>query len=87
MHLELVRSTNKDQPGYFCYLAKSERINGKPRKKRVFSFGLVPLERIPYLKAALDENCDPHETYVRTQEKLFGKEMSNPTEERKDHGN
>lgn len=46
--------------GYFCSLVESKRINGVPTHKTVLSFGFVPSDRVPYLKAAFNKG-DPEE--------------------------
>jgi hypothetical protein len=46
--------------GFYCSLVESRRINGVPAHSAKLSFGFIPSERLPYLKAAFNSG-DPHE--------------------------
>lgn len=67
MFIQIVKPVQKDKDGFFCYLMRAYRENGKPKNERVYSFGFVASEKVPYLKAALDEG-DPAEIFERTKE-------------------
>jgi hypothetical protein len=57
--------------GYYCSLVESRRINGTPSHSTILSFGYVPPERLPYLKAAFNSG-DPEVIFAkakRSQEK------------------
>jgi hypothetical protein len=44
---------NKD--GYYCSLVESHRRNGVSAHKTILSFGFIPSDRLPYLKAAFNK--------------------------------
>ncbi|MCD8330665.1 MAG: hypothetical protein LUC27_08355 [Lachnospiraceae bacterium] len=71
MFVHAVPDNRGKKDGYFCSLVESKRINGVPTHKTILSFGFIPSERIPYLKAAFNRG-DPEtilEREKRSQEK------------------
>lgn len=46
--------------GFYCSLVESHRIDGLPVHTIKISFGFIPSERLPYLKAAFN-NGNPSE--------------------------
>jgi len=52
--------------GYYCSLVESRRINGVPSHSTLLSFGYVPPERLPYLKAAFNSG-NPDDILARAK--------------------
>jgi hypothetical protein len=70
MFIHSVPDNRGKKDGYYCSLVKSKRCGGIPTHSTVLSFGFVPSERLPYLKAAFNEG-DPKdilEKALRSQE-------------------
>jgi len=55
--------------GFYCSLVESRRINGIPTHSTRISFGFVPRERLPYLKAAFNDG-NPAEIFERAKSSL-----------------
>lgn len=64
MFVQPVKPAQSDRDGFFCYLMETVKVDGKSRNKTVLSFGFVPSERVPYLKAAFDRG-NPAEIFER----------------------
>lgn len=58
MFIHAVPDNQGKKDGYYCSLVESRRINGIPGHETVLSFGFIPAERLPYLKAAFNRG-DP----------------------------
>jgi len=58
MFIHAVPDNRGNKDGYYCSLVESHRVNGTPTHKIILSFGFVPSERLPYLKAAFNHG-DP----------------------------
>jgi len=69
MFVKAILDNKKGRDGYYCSLVKSRREDGKSRHTLLQSFGYVPSERLPYLRAAFNEG-DPEEILSREREKL-----------------
>ena len=52
MFIHAVPDNRGKKDGYYCSLVESRRTNGVPKHKTILSFGFIPEERLPYLKAA-----------------------------------
>ena len=71
MFIHAVPDNRGKKDGFFCSLVESKRIDGIPRHKTILSFGFIPSERVPYLKAAFNRG-DPEAILAkekRSQEK------------------
>lgn len=55
MFIHAVPDNRSKKDGYYCSLVKSRRTNGIPSHTTVISFGFLPSERVPYLKAAFND--------------------------------
>lgn len=70
MFVKLVPDNRKKRDGFYCALVESVNVKGgQPTHKPIRSFGYVPKERIPYLKAAFDDG-EPEEILKIWKEKL-----------------
>lgn len=58
MFVHAVPDNRGNKDGYYCSLVESQRVNGIPTHKMILSFGFIPSERLPYLKAAFNHG-DP----------------------------
>lgn len=70
MFINAVPDNRGKKDGYYCSLVESRRINGVPKHETVLSFGFIPADRLPYLKAAFNRG-DPEailEQEKRSQE-------------------
>lgn len=54
MFIHAVPDNRGRKDGYYCSLVESRRVNGVSRHETVLSFGFIPTERLPYLKAAFN---------------------------------
>lgn len=54
MFVHCVKDNRGKKNGYYCTLVNSVRVNGKPVHETVMSFGFIPVERVPYLKATFN---------------------------------
>ena len=54
MFIHAVPDNKGHKDGYYCTLAESKRIKGKPTHVILQSFGFIPRSRVPYLKAAFN---------------------------------
>ena len=71
MFILAVPDNRGKKDGYYCSLVESRRVDGISRHETVLSFGFIPAERLPYLKAAFNRG-DPEailEREKRSQEK------------------
>ena len=74
MFVNAVPDNRGKKDGYYCTLMESYRDSGVPKHRTVLSFGFIPSERVPYLKAAFN-NGDPEtilEREKRSQETRAG---------------
>lgn len=58
MFVHAVPDNRGKKDGYYCSLVESVRFNGTPTHKTILSFGFIPSDRVPYLKAAFNQG-DP----------------------------
>jgi len=54
MFVHAVTDNKNGKDGYYCSLVESVRKNGTPVHRTILSFGFIPSERLPYLKAAFN---------------------------------
>lgn len=54
MFIHAVPDNKGHKDGYYCSLVESRRENGKSRHVIIQSFGFIPTQRVPYLKAAFN---------------------------------
>lgn len=71
MFIKAVPDNKKKRDGYYCSLVQSELIDGKCIHRLIKSFGFIPSERLPYLRAAFNDG-DPEEILRKEKEKLNG---------------
>ena len=64
MFVKAIKDNKGGKDGFYCSLVESRREKGKPSHKLILSFGYVPKERLPYLRAAFNEG-DPKEILER----------------------
>ena len=64
MFVKAIKDNKGGKDGYYCSLVESRREKGKPCHKLILSFGYVPKERLPYIRAAFNEG-DPKEILER----------------------
>jgi len=69
LFIHAVPDNKGKKDGYYCSLVKSQRIKGKSTHSIQISFGFVPTERLPYLKAAFNDG-DPSEIFEKEQRRL-----------------
>lgn len=69
MFVHAVKATRKGVKGAYCTLVESRRQDGSPVHGKVMSFGFIPEDRVPYLKAAFCAG-DPAETLSAELAKL-----------------
>ena len=69
MFVKAILDNKNGRDGYYCSLVESKRVEGKSRHVLILSFGYVPSERLPYLRAAFNEG-DPEEVLSREKAKL-----------------
>lgn len=72
MFVKAIPDNKNGRDGYYCSLVESRRVDGKSRHILMQSFGYVPSERLPYLRAAFNEG-DPEEILSREKKKLAGR--------------
>jgi hypothetical protein len=72
LFIHAVPDNRGKKKGYYCSLVESKRINGIPTHRAIQSFGYVPSERLPYLKAAFNSGnpVDILGKAKRSQEKM-----------------
>ena len=58
MFIHAVPDNRGKKDGYYCSLVESRRTNGVSKHNTVLSFGFIPADRLPYLKAAFNRG-DP----------------------------
>lgn len=73
MFVHAIPDNKGNRDGFFCTLVESQRVNGKPVHKTLRSFGYVPSERLPYLKAAFNAG-DPETILAEAKSRLERKE-------------
>jgi hypothetical protein len=66
--------------GYYCSLVESRRINGVSAHSTLLSFGYIPAERLPYLKAAFNSG-DPEDILAKAKD-IQGKKHAEPVPEK-----
>lgn len=54
MFVNAVPDNKGRKDGYYCTLTESYRENGIPKHRTILSFGFIPSDRVPYLKAAFN---------------------------------
>ena len=64
MFIHAVPDNRGKKDGYYCSLVESRRIDGVPKHVTVLSFGFIPAERLPFLKAAFNQG-DPDAILAR----------------------
>lgn len=69
MFVKAVPDNKGGKDGYFCSLVESKRVNGKPSHTKILSFGYIPKDRLPYLRAAFNEG-NPDEILKRELAKM-----------------
>lgn len=69
MFVKAIQDNKNGRDGYYCSLVESKRVEGKSRHVLILSFGYVPSERLPYLRAAFNEG-EPEEILSREKAKL-----------------
>jgi len=69
MFVKAILDNKNGRDGYYCSLVESKRVEGKSRHVLILSFGYVPSERLPYLRAAFNEG-DPEEVLSMEKAKL-----------------
>ncbi|MCD8307293.1 MAG: hypothetical protein LUD51_03585 [Clostridia bacterium] len=69
MFVHAIPNNRGKKDGYFCSLVESHRVNGVPTHKTILSFGFIPAERVPYLKAAFNTG-DPEEILAQEKSRL-----------------
>jgi len=69
MFVNAILDNKNGRDGYYCSLVESKRVEGRSRHVLILSFGYVPSERLPYLRAAFNEG-DPEEVLSREKAKL-----------------
>lgn len=67
MFIHAVPDNRGKKDGYYCSLVESRRINGVSKHEIVLSFGFIPSERLPYLKAAF--NCGDPEAILEREKR------------------
>lgn len=72
MFIHAVPDNRGKRDGYYCSLVESRRDGGKSVHSIKLSFGFVPSERLPYLKAAFNQG-DPAEVFERERRRLESK--------------
>jgi len=72
MFVKAIPDNKNGRDGYYCSLVESRRVDGKSRHVLMQSFGYVPSERLPYLRAAFNEG-NPEEILSEERKKLAGR--------------
>ncbi len=72
MFVKAIPDNKNGGDGYYCSLVESKRVDGKSLHVLMQSFGYIPSERLPYLRAAFNEG-DPEEILSKEKEKLAAK--------------
>jgi len=72
MFIHAVPDNKGKRDGYYCSLVESHRVNGKSKHSIKISFGFIPSERLPYLKAAFNQG-DPAEIFEKERRRLENK--------------
>jgi hypothetical protein len=67
--VKAIPDNKNGKDGYYCSLVESKRENGKSYHVLMQSFGYVPSERLPYLRAAFNKG-DPEEILSKERAKL-----------------
>lgn len=69
MFIKVIKDNKSGRDGYYCSLVESFRINGKPVHRMIQSFGFIPRDRLPYLRAAFNEG-KPEDILERELQKM-----------------
>lgn len=69
MFIHAVPDNKGHKDGFYCTLVESYRENGVPKHRIKLSFGFIPTERVPYLKAAFNSG-DPEEILAKEKRSL-----------------
>lgn len=75
MFIHAVPDNKGKRDGYYCSLVESHRVDGKSVHSIRLSFGFVPSERLPYLKAAFNEG-DPAVLFEKEKRTLENKKAT-----------
>lgn len=69
MFIHAVPDNKGRKDGYYCSLVESKRENGKCKHVIIQSFGFIPAQRVPYLKAAFNSG-DPDKILLDAKRSL-----------------
>ncbi len=69
MFIHAVPDNKGHKDGFYCSLVESRRENGKPKHVILQSFGFIPSNRLPYLKAAFNSG-DPESILAEAKRSL-----------------
>ena len=69
MFIQTTKDNKGGRDGFYCSLVKSVLVNGKSVHRVQRTFGFIPRERVPYLKACFADG-DPEEVLRRERAKL-----------------
>lgn len=70
MFIQTTKDNKGGRDGFYCALVKSVLVNGKSVHKVLRTFGYIPRDRVPYLKACFTDG-DPEEV-LRQEKEKFG---------------
>lgn len=80
MFIHAVPDNKGGKDGYYCSLVESHRVDGKSVHSIKLSFGFVPSDRLPYLKAAFNVG-NPAEVFEKERRRLESKRQKNELSE------
>lgn len=69
LFIHAVPDNKGHKDGYYCALVESRREDGKSKHHVLISFGFVPTQRVPYLKAAFNSG-DPQIIFENEKRRL-----------------
>lgn len=69
MFIHAVPDNKGQKDGFYCSLVESHRVDGKSVHSIKVSFGFIPTERLPYLKAAFNAG-NPEEIFKKELHRL-----------------
>lgn len=69
MFVQATKDNKGGRDGYYCALVKSVIENGRSVHKVIRTFGFIPADRVPYLKACFTEK-DPEVVLAKERAKL-----------------
>ena len=84
MFIHAVPNNRGKKDGYYCSLVESKRKDGKSVHNIKYSFGFIPSDRLPYLKAAFNEG-EPSEIFENEVRRLE-KKVHNVNGSNHNHG-